>query len=691
MRALNQWWKIALPLSLILATTAVAIAWMSFELTYRASALLQIKSQQDYIAFQTGGHGQRFEQTQVELLRSPIVLERLLSNEKIAKLPEISKAPDPVAKIKQNLSVRNLAGSEIFEVSYQGPSAENAAMIVNAIVDSYMDITDRDSDQQRLRVLELLEKQKELWTTKVRQARETVKSHAMQITGTDPFVPDKEKEVGPKESPLSTLQGLFIRAEVDKTEIEAEIMALNEALDNEKWEISGEELTELIESNSVVQELKKAIEKKESLLAASLEVGRHKETEDRYRAQIAADQQKLDEERTRLREKAQQRFGEEGKAHSERLKREKNQQLAGVMRRYKILKERLDEMLSKQTKSRGDAADLAFARVELENAEGVFRTISNRVLALNTEVNAPDRVVSQRSAPVPRAPEEKSPLKTAGLAGIAGFALPFVLAIAWEKRVKRIIDTQQILQESHLPVAGEVAALPMRRLFGRKRGARNLSRARYVFEESIDSLRTSLVLSDDLRDVQVIAVVSSVSREGKTSLSAQLAVSLARACAKPVLVIDADIRSPDIHQIFDVPLEPGLVKVLGGLCQPHEAIQRGPNQLVHVLPAGRLLKSPHTLMGHGALKALVNQFRADYQYIVIDTPPVLSASESLVVAKAADGALLCTLRETSRAPQVKLTYERLMSAGANVIGVVLSGVPTSHYAHKYGSYAYMHQ
>jgi capsular exopolysaccharide synthesis family protein len=269
--------------------------------------------------------------------------------------------------------------------------------------------------------------------------------------------------------------------------------------------------------------------------------------------------------------------------------------------------------------------------------------------------------------------------------------LPFVLAIAWERRVKRILDTQQILDESYLPVVGEVAALPIRRMLGRRGGARNLSRARYVFEESIDSLRTTLVLSEDLRDMQIIAVVSSVSREGKTSLSAQLAVSLARATGTPVLLVDSDIRSPDLHQIFDVPLEPGLVKVLGGVCSPRDAIQRGgSNQLVHVLPAGRLQKNPHSLMGHGALKALLEQFRPDYRYIVVDTPPVLSASESLVVAKAADGALLCTLRETSRAPQVKLTYERLLSAGTNVIGVVLSGVPTSHYAHKYGSYAYAH-
>ena len=107
-----------------------------------------------------------------------------------------------------------------------------------------------------------------------------------------------------------------------------------------------------------------------------------------------------------------------------------------------------------------------------------------------------------------------------------------------------------------------------------------------------------------------------------------------------------------------------------------------------ILPAGRLHKSPHALLGKGLLKELLDEVRPLYRYIIIDTPPVLSASESLVFAKAADGALICTMREVSRAPQVRMTYDRLVAAGVSTIGVVLNGVPSSRYASKYGSYAY---
>ena len=161
---------------------------------------------------------------------------------------------------------------------------------------------------------------------------------------------------------------------------------------------------------------------------------------------------------------------------------------------------------------------------------------------------------------MPTEAEVKSPWKVLTLVCLAVFLLPFGLAIAWEHHVSRVLEPHQIVDEARLPVIGEVSVLPRRR--SGPAGARQLTWSRHVFEESVDSLRTSLVLSDRLKELRVIAVVSAVSREGKTSISAQLAVSLARACGEPVLLVDADVRSPDLHKMFEVANEPGLVKAL---------------------------------------------------------------------------------------------------------------------------------
>jgi Mrp family chromosome partitioning ATPase len=107
-----------------------------------------------------------------------------------------------------------------------------------------------------------------------------------------------------------------------------------------------------------------------------------------------------------------------------------------------------------------------------------------------------------------------------------------------------------------------------------------------------------------------------------------------------------------------------------------------------VLPAGRLTKSPHKLLAGDGFAQLLAQLRRNYRCIIIDTPPVLSASEALLLAKMADGAIVCTRRNYSRERQVRLAYERLLSAGARPLGAVFNAVPARQYASTYGSYDY---
>lgn len=186
--------------------------------------------------------------------------------------------------------------------------------------------------------------------------------------------------------------------------------------------------------------------------------------------------------------------------------------------------------------------------------------------------------------------------------------------------------------------------------------------------------------------MQILSVCSAVSGEGKTSVSSQLAVSIARSTGQPILLIDGDMRAPDIHQIFDIPLSPGLADVLDGEVSLEKAINREWSEHVHLLPAGELMKSPHKLLGNSALRSLLDEARLWYRYIVIDTPPVLAASESLVIAKQSDRTIVCAMRDFSRESHVRMAHERLHATGAETLGTVLNGVPVRSYASRYGSY-----
>jgi len=152
------------------------------------------------------------------------------------------------------------------------------------------------------------------------------------------------------------------------------------------------------------------------------------------------------------------------------------------------------------------------------------------------------------------------------------------------------------------------------------------------------------------------------------------------------LLVDADVRSPDVHNVFDVPLEPGLAAVLSGKIALEQAIVPIAQGRVHVLPAGKLRGSPHRLLANGGLESMLAAVPAEYQHVVIDTPPVLAASEALILARSADASVLCAMRDVSRAEQVRKASERLSSAGAYLVGAVFNGVPTREYAYRYGSY-----
>jgi capsular exopolysaccharide synthesis family protein len=273
---------------------------------------------------------------------------------------------------------------------------------------------------------------------------------------------------------------------------------------------------------------------------------------------------------------------------------------------------------------------------------------------------------------------------------MALFGMPFGLALAREMYVRRVGDADHLERDLQLSVIGEISRLPSRGIGASTgMGARRIERELVTFEESVDSLRTSLLLAESLQDMKVILVTSAISGEGKTSIAVQLAVSLARSSGKRTLLVDADMRSPDIHRLLDLSLEPGLADVLSGECSLDAAVQSELNNQLHVLTAGRAKMNPHRLVGNGTLRPTFDAFREKYDYVIIDTAPILSVSEALVLARQADASLICAMRDSSRIDQVRRAYDKLFAASGHPVGVVLNGVPTDHYYRRNGSYEYL--
>jgi capsular exopolysaccharide synthesis family protein len=193
--------------------------------------------------------------------------------------------------------------------------------------------------------------------------------------------------------------------------------------------------------------------------------------------------------------------------------------------------------------------------------------------------------------------------------------------------------------------------------------------------EAFRGLRTSLLLSTPDLQPKVIAIVSSIATEGKTTVTANLGVSFAQRGEK-VLLIDGDLRRSSLHTQFGLsPSKTGASTLLtqrtsdAGIVTPMEAL---PN--LKLLPAGPHPPNPAELLGSKRMVELLEQFSSEYDRILIDTPPILSVADSLALAHLADAVVLVVRSGVARKRAVIRVRDLLLRANSNLVGVVFNCV-----------------
>jgi capsular exopolysaccharide synthesis family protein len=690
--ALRRWWLLAAPLGLVLGVAAAAPVYYLFEPEYEASALLRIQDQAPAIVFNTRAEATtRFITTQVEIIRSDKVLAPVLAIPAIASLPEFRDAEDKLSAMRKKLKVASVGGSELYAISFTASSPEAAKSVSNAIMEQYLQVHAENADEQLSEVLTLLDRAREERQSEVDVLRKKVEMLAKQANVINPLAAAPKKQDETDSRPLAELENQLIAATVEEVMVGVELDAFKQLAVGKVLEVSSAAVELAIEQNPEVQRLKQSAAdrrgKMEGIRATST-----LKTKDPY---YLTESKALEREETQLAQlRAELRGPIESELKENRLRERDGriEQMEIKLAGLKVLKATLEQKITAEKGERdtltGDTLQLEFAKEDLARAESIHSLIAERQAKLTTEQSAPEQVSRWQEAALPVRPVQELPYKQLALAAMFGFCIPFGLAVAWEHFHQRVADAAQLSANSNLLVVGEIASLPDSLEDVRNSRSRKVQDSLRLFEESIDNLRTCLVLSESLKDFHVLAVTSAVSNEGKTSVATQLAISLARATGKSTLLIDGDLRKPDVHNVFDLELSPGLAEVLDGSATMDEAISSSGHENVDVLSAGKRRKNPHELFGNGELTGIISQARQAYHFVVIDTPPVLSASESLVLSKLADIALICVRRAHSRIDQVRTVHDRLARAGAHTAGATLIGVPVRDYAYRYGSYGY---
>ena len=203
--------------------------------------------------------------------------------------------------------------------------------------------------------------------------------------------------------------------------------------------------------------------------------------------------------------------------------------------------------------------------------------------------------------------------------------------------------------------------------------------------EQFRTLRSRLYRMRETKPLNMLLVTSSTPAEGKTFVAANLAQALVRQHGCRVLLIDADMRAPRLHQILGVPAGPGLAEYLQGGRTELEVMQKGLEEELYFIQAGSHVTHPAELISNGGLKQLLARVSGLFDWIIMDSPPVLPVSDAVVLATMCDGVLFVVRAGTTPAVVSQKACQQLQDA--NIIGVVLNSADDSAGSGSYYQYS----
>ncbi|WP_433341817.1 polysaccharide biosynthesis tyrosine autokinase [Micromonospora sp. CA-111912] len=295
----------------------------------------------------------------------------------------------------------------------------------------------------------------------------------------------------------------------------------------------------------------------------------------------------------------------------------------------------------------------------VELVKAVETPPEGRTAPIKVEVISGPRVSS-----VPVSP--KPPLNLS-VGALAGLLVGFGLAVLRTRFDNRLRDAVGLQRATGSPLLGEIPFDPTARTAPLIVGdAASSPRA-----EAVRKLRTNLRFVDVHEPARVIAVTSALQGEGKTTLSCNLAIALAEAGWR-VALVDADLRRPKVAEYLNLEASVGLTDVLLGDVSVGDVVQRWGDKSLLVLPAGSVPPNPSELLGSKAMADLLLVLRESADIVVIDTAPLRTVTDGVVVAVQADGALVVSRYGRTDRGQIAAAAQALQSVSVRLLGCVLN-------------------
>jgi succinoglycan biosynthesis transport protein ExoP len=610
----------------------------------------------------------------------PVVAEKLPLTDSLAPptsredLEEVNRLAPYVADMQSRLSVKQIAETRLIEIRFRHGDPQVATKIINAIADAFVysnlerktETSDKAGDFLQKRIADL--------QTEIRNGEEKLINYAknnqiLSLDASQNTVVDR----------LAGLNKQLLEAENDRKLAEA---AYRASLVPGAAEAQAELISKQANDDQTkVSELK---QKRAQLLVEYTE--KYPEVRE-IDQQIALLERQIKEARSRA-----------TSIVTTNLETRYREALA----REQSLRAAFNQQRSETLTQNEAAVNYRIIQQEIETNKTLLdgllqRNKENDVLVAGTPNNI--RVVDY--APVPKGPVGPRRLQGVALAMLLSFVFGIGLARYLEyldDTVRSSEDVEKVLRMPALAVIPAVGSLARRRFLPaitslqKKNGDGPHPEllinadARSPLAEAYRHLRTSVLLSAAGGAPHTMLVTSSQPAEGKTTTAVNTALILAQTGAD--VLVDADMRRPRIHSIFEVENNRGLSTILANKMSESEMFEmitaHEPSGL-YLLPAGAIPPNPAELIGSEEMRRLMTALKSSFTHIVIDSPPVTSFTDSVLISSLVDGVLLVVHGGRASRGIVRRSRQVLQDVGAKIFGVVLNNVSldSSDYYYKY--------
>lgn len=686
LKALKRRWQLAAVLApLAGVVVAASIYFFTPPGKHTARAVLELNPRTPSLGFRPAEDVSldNFRQTQIALIKNQKVINAALRDPKLNQLQTLREMGDPLPWLEQALSFNAPGNAQVLEVKLQGEHPEDIRLLLNAIVKNY--ISEFISSEQVVRSarLEALRRFENDLDAELKRDEAARRQFFRQGGGN---------------ANAATVQMAFLRSDMERLkarmrELEDDISELEtrekvlQNRDPSRLPLDDKYFQEFFAQDGALKQLEDELQVETSKLVNAKALG--------YRADVIA---RLEENRRRIEEQITQRKQElRPQAESywrQRAATDLVKESASLNETLEIKRNLLERLRKELDRQKQMFDDLAKNQLRVDdsalNSEAtaeMLKLVRNERRRLEQEVNNLPRVRELEEARViPSDPKERK-IKMSILGGGLAFLLVLAGLSLWEFHSRRVESVDQIVYGLGLPLVGTVPAMPKQRLLGLA-GMTNeeqVQQWRFALHEAVATARTVLLNASRSSNLRMVMITSAMAGEGKTSLSTQLAVSLAMA-GKRTLLLDFDLRNPSAHRLIGMPHAPGWSEILRGELNVADAIRSTHLENLFFIPAGECDPIALKTLVQEELGQVLNWLRSQFDFVVVDTCPVLPVVDALLLGRHMDGVIFSVLNEVSQIPKIYIATQRVAQLGIRTLGAVVNGIRDDKYG--YGGYGY---